>query len=145
MKTNVHAFKRLIKLYESISYKKIEDKFKTTPFTEENRGFCKTKGGYIANNLTGFGQSHRCLLCKESDKLYNDYHMCFTCLHSMIRCKEGYPDYESLKLSCLRNSFDDSYYDISKSKTPKELYLAFRRRAKDLRKILDELGYKQPK
>lgn len=137
MKTNVHAFKRLIKRYESISLKEVEKTYTTITEKDTLDGIL-TKGEAVTNKLTGFGNSRDCTLCKALGGL-----VCERCLHSNKKINVYYTD--RVILACVDNIYKKSYYVIGNAQNPQDLHKAIKDRAKDLRKLLKQLGYKQPK
>ncbi len=105
------------------AFKKLIQRYETITLEEIKDAF-KTRRPGIAKFLTGYGHAETCSLCKAARM------DCDNCV---------YVNYNSYCNSHV------TYFNIYHSRTPEGLLNAYRTRAKYMRKILDKLGYKQPK
>ena len=110
---NIKEFKALVERYESITLEEIEEKWIPSLNGRYN-------GYRVARNITGFGTTNTCSLCKAvtSEAGYN---ICIDCV------------YESNE-ACHARENNKTYDMIFEAKTSKQLLSAFRARAKHLRK-----------
>lgn len=106
---NIKEFKILINRYETITSQEVKE-------TWDKIEILHNKGLYVANTLTGFGWSDKCMLCSSCN--YN----CHLCVYK-------------IEVGCvnLLDTLKKSYYRISEADSPLKLYNAFRNRAKVLR------------
>lgn len=128
MKNNIQQFKALILKYESI--------------TEEKINTVRDEDGYwTITKLTGFGFSNKCSLCRPL--MLNGDPNCMKCIWSKLE-----NNVHSLSQYCRGSKAILTYADIenaSRNKDIKALIIACKERAKLMRKILTDNGYKQPK
>jgi len=127
---NIKEAKALIKRYNSITLKEIEN----DPYQYRRQIYRRDK----ANSLTGFGETRSCTLCQSVLYKGNIYESpnCKKCIHS-ISCPKGFPD--SYKdCACLKNNARKTYYAIRTADTAKALQAAFRNRAKYLQSLIDQ-------
>jgi hypothetical protein len=110
---NLEEFKKLIERYETITIEEIRKEWKNND-----------EGWETAQNLTGFGGTGTCTLCKavgiDKNELFSNPN-CSECVY-----EEDY--------GCIHGNNEKTYNKIEESKTPKGLLTAFRNRAKHLRK-----------
>lgn len=117
---NIETLRRLIEKYESIPLEKINKEWVHTlsilPYwaADANLGFS------VAQNLTGFGGVISCTLCTKVRGV------CSNCVY-------GTTD------ACILKPHKKTYDDISRAKTPRQLYNAFHRRANHLRKHFKDI------
>ena len=105
---NLKEFKALIKRYESITLKEIEEVFDDTYIYTNDP----------ANRLTGFGSS-KCPLCKK----INVFNECNGCVYTISR-------------GCLKGINKETYNAIENADTSQELLNAFRARAKHMKTLI---------
>lgn len=134
MKTNIKAFKALILKYESIT----ED-----DIYEANRRFSdKQILTHIATILTDFGWTQTCSLCKEAKNISENnnwvdiYHK--YCIWTIYCRKNGLEH----NYGCIGETLKDTWNAIYEH--PENIN-HYKNRAKLMRKVLEDLGYKQPK
>lgn len=138
MKTNIREFKKLIKLYESLT---LEDCASCDP-----------------EKITGFGTMDKCTICKAKSRemeyyennITVEYPQCKSCIWGRLTYAilKNSPYFEKThaysylyNVSCTNHV---TYRLIGAAKTPEELLTAYQNRAKFMRKTLTKLGYKQP-
>lgn len=109
---NLKEFKALIKCYESITLEEIKKESKYLDFIDSD----------MANELTGFGNSDDCSLCKVIDWGNN----CDECIYYILT-----------RSSCNCGINFKTYRGIADAKTPLELLNAFRARAKHMQTLLN--------
>ena len=123
---NSEAFKKLIANYNSITAQDILDAralVKTIPI----------KNSDVLHNLTGFGNSNKCTLCKEAMKLKTKGNYCNACLHYLFNKIEDTPCIEHKTMFVMYSD----YIDASR------LLRLIKNRAKYLQSILDKYEKEQ--
>ncbi|HOG38243.1 MAG TPA: hypothetical protein PLD95_02110 [bacterium] len=114
---NIDELKSLIETYETISLEDIK-KVWSSIFNKKNKK-SDYPGRDVAKNITGFG-TFSCILCVKVKK------QCHYCV---------YGEY----IGCILFSHKETYKNISEAKTSKQLYNAFRKRAKHLREYFNDI------
>ena len=110
---NIKEFKELILKYESITLEEIE------------KHYNKLSRKFAHENLTGFGDSETCELCK---KVNRDCEICTYAITPGCR-RIG---------TCHSDDNDETFMKIADARTPQELKAAYKARAKHMRNILKE-------
>jgi len=114
--TNIEEFKALVNRYETITIKEIINE-------------CISHSNFdsyeIAKNLTGYGSIESCTLCKKS---YNHYYSIDDTNGPCLGCVYGD------SFDCIHGLNNKTYHAIHQVINSAELLLAFRNRAKHLRK-----------
>lgn len=114
---NLNEFKALIERYESITEDEINKK-------DVELEYCSAFE--IANELTGYGSTHTCILCTRVGFSRNSYRPnCVDCVYGLSKESDHY--------GC---SLDQTYYAIENAEDTAELLTAFRERAKYMRTLL---------
>ena len=120
-KLNADAFKALIEKYESITLEELQEAGK-----RHDHEYIYRKE-YIHRSLediTGFGNSHKCTLC------FAKANRCEDCVWTIDACSSlGYIGY-----ACV----NDTYDDISDAGSFEDLLIAIKARAKYMREFLKE-------
>jgi len=109
---NIKEAKELIVKYRSFTVKDIK-------IVWDSILYKGNKAHFTANQLTGFGTCVTCTLCIAGT---NDP-ICSKCVYV------GY-------MNCINNEHKETYFAIDNAETPYQLWLAFRRRANHIEKIL---------
>ena len=115
---NLKEFNQLIYTYKSITIEKIERVWNEFP---------NYSGGAVLNNLTGFGWSLTCSLCKA---VRSNCIKCIWVIKSMSNCSGEGCDPDN------KNSL--TYYAIKESNTSSQLYQAIQLRISRMEEILNE-------
>lgn len=119
---NIKEFQKLVKRYETITLKEIEEMDATINIKSDTS---KNRWKYVAKNLTGFGSTISCILCKKGmGQNDDDWLMCKYCV---------YDDVGKYTVNCIEGSNRQTYMDISRSTSAQDLLNAYRNRAKHLR------------
>jgi len=123
---NLKEFKALILKYESITLEDIRTAFIECPYVDQ-----------IAHLLTGFGSMDTCTLCKAVFTAGAKFPNCASCVYRGDTDTIAY---------CNSHGNVETYCAIKGAETSQELKLAFKNRAKHMRKILTEKGitYEKP-
>jgi hypothetical protein len=119
MATNIHAFKKLILRYESITLEEIE------------------RGGCDPHRLTGFRMCSSCTLCTAINRTAGQ--PCNGCIYYRTVKNPN-----TCVLPCLSEGNAKSYNGIAYASIPIMLLNAYRRRALRMRNVLSKLNLKQP-
>ena len=109
---NIKEFQALVKRYETITLKEINDKRNELDIIEYP---------HLANRLTGFCSYRTCTLCIAVGVTVFSLNRCLYCVYGADRL-------------CSRNINSKTYSRIEKADTPRKLLNAYRARAKHLRK-----------
>jgi len=115
--TNIEEFKKLVDRYETITIEEIENAAKR--YSDEDFYLAKI-------DLTGFGNNNTCTLCQKSLDQDND-DRCIACVYAKDPIVFGLS-------RCFSGKNNKTYNAIKYSNYALELLLAFRNRAKHLRK-----------
>jgi len=113
---NIKEFQALVKRYETITLDEIKEVW--------NGKYCNP-----ARGLTGFGSKSTCSLCNAALKV------CVFCVYGPAHYDS---DGELESFACVGHENFESYEGIDNASTPKELLLAYRNRAKHLRKTYSQ-------
>ena len=105
---NLKEFRELRKRYETITLKEIENVFEIY------------QSGWASKILTGFGYVDTCTLCKNAIQ-----HKCEGCIYKVITGK-----------CCSRGMQFETYMKIRRANTPKELFDAYKARAKYMETLI---------
>ena len=116
MKTNIEAFKALIKRYEAITLEEVE------AVDYDPTGLY---GNYVACRLTGYGQTDTCSLCISAKLITSNRDPCCNCI---IKIKTNW--------MCTCNIYTATYDDIAFAGNAEELLKAFKDRANYLKTLL---------
>ena len=111
---NTNAAKELVKMYNNLT---LED--------FEHEWFDEACGSDILQTFTGFGNSRKCLLCKEAETLKDrpGESMCSHCIYGE-------------RFGCVIAPY---YLDICNSYSPEELLKAVRNRSNYIKTLIKEL------
>lgn len=127
---NLKAAKELVKRYESITLKEVKDMWymhmpnKMMESYDQLGGIAK---GFIARELTGYGVSTTCTLCKAvATKL--KIPECHSCIYTKITHH-----------SCITGINKKTYSSIRHSNTPKGMLSAYRKRAKYIAQLIKQM------
>lgn len=120
---NINAAKNLLEKYQSITLDELTMVWLKLELDSE----CGIQGSDVLEEITGFGSTGTCMLCKEAQTLKVDGEFfCNHCIYSI----HGYP---SIDMFCL----DSTYDAIAEAKNEKQLFEAIQNRIKYLKETID--------
>lgn len=119
---NINAARKLLEKYQSITLDELTMVWLKLELDNE-----EIKGEDVLAEITGFGCTGTCILCKEAKTLTNDIESyCNHCIYSI----HGSP---SMDMFCL----DNTYHAIADARNEKQLFNAIQNRIKYLKEIID--------
>lgn len=118
---NLEAAKELVKKYRSISLQDIKN-------VVEDKGDQWYNMESILHNITGFGDTKTCMLCKAIGNVVS--YGCAGCIYYNLA------NSEDCRYPCTSHP---SYEDIEDASDPYDLFLAIRRRADYLENLINEV------
>lgn len=116
---NIKEARKLVKLYRSITVKQIR---------ECMARLATHSMAYCAQELTGFSRTNECILCKRV------FEQCHMCIYS-----------ETGRFGCCHGNNLKTYYAVYNADNPKELKLAFRKRADHIDELLTSIANRNKK
>ena len=108
---NLDEFIKLIETYKSITLEFLKEKWFRNGF-------------YTMENITGFGDINKCILCQSTI-------LCFKCIYTVLLSKSSETLY-----NCINSNF---YQKIYTAKSPETLYKTLQGRIKFMEKLLKQI------
>lgn len=127
MVENIEAAKELVKLYRSITKKRLKKVYKTLLEENKDNEYLKVGYGVVLSRITGFGGKFTCHLCKPINV------QCHKCIHG-----QPYIEGESTICKCVEH---ETYKNIVGSQSINELYEAILDRADYIESLINKLEH----
>lgn len=122
---NINAARRLLEKYQSITLDELTKVWLNLELELGNE--CEIQGSDVLAEITGFGCTGTCMLCKEAQTLkVGGESYCNHCIYSI----HGYP---SIDMFCLDNTYDA----IVDAENEKQLFEAIQNRIKYLKETIN--------